>query len=168
MAPRRGITPANPVDPGWAGPSDLGVALRSGTRSAVQTKINTMSTRSTRTTMIVRIVSVRFCFRIWSVFASTRESWSPEVIGPGVDPSMVRRRLPQGFSFSYSSAWLAVHVPSTESRREPSGEPSPVHGFQPGPAEYPSLFPRVISRNVWATFAGYSNGLAYPNGFPSA
>lgn len=33
----------------------------------------------------------------------------------------------------------------TERRRLPSGVPHPVHGSHPGPAEYPSLFPFVMS-----------------------
>jgi len=39
------------------------------------------------------------------------------------------------------------------SNAEPSGLPNPVHGSQPGPAEYAPLFPAVISRNVARTAA---------------
>lgn len=93
-------------------------------------------------------VSVRFCFISWSTFASTRESWSPDVIGPGADPSMTRKRLARGFQLCIpGDGDLAARDSTAERMREPSGVPSPVQGFQS--LERPSI---VVARDegLWS------------------
>src|SRR5580698_7912769 len=81
-----------------------------------------------------------------------------------------RRRVDRGAGilfWCWFFLFLHSEFPNSVASVVPMGEPSPVHGSQPGPAEYDPLFPCVMSlKPLFGSAKPYSAGCRNPTRVP--